>query len=251
MGKVNVGDKFGRFTVLEIGVKNPDSKAKKKVNCALCKCECGNLRYVEYRDLYDGRRQSCGCLKHDLLVERNFQKGTIALGTRFGKLQVIEDLGYRKQNYRDKQIRWWKCQCDCGNIIEVCGNNLRTGSTQSCGCVQSFGEEKLSEIFRNNDINFSKQYTFKDLLSPKGYSLRFDFAIFKNDKLYCLVEFDGRQHVEGPDGSWTKGSTLEQIKEYNNLKNEYCKVKNIKLIRFNYSEYSKLNKEYVINKIFS
>lgn len=43
MGKINVGDKFGRFTVLEIGVKNPNSKAKKKINCALCKCECGNL----------------------------------------------------------------------------------------------------------------------------------------------------------------------------------------------------------------
>lgn len=56
--------------------------------------------------------------------------------------------------------------------------------------------------------------------------------------------------MEGPDGLWTKGSTLEQIKEYDNLKNEYCKVKNIKLVRFNYSEYSKLNKEYVINKIF-
>ena len=44
---------------------------------------------------------------------------------------------------------------------------------------------------------------------------------------------------------------LIEFKEYDNLKNEYCKVKNIKLIRFNYSEYSKLNKEYVINKIFS
>ena len=31
----------------------------------------------------------------------------------------------------------WKCQCDCGNIIIVDSNNLRSGKTKSCGCQRN------------------------------------------------------------------------------------------------------------------
>lgn len=33
--------RFGRWTVLEIGIKNPNSQAKYPPNCALVKCDCG------------------------------------------------------------------------------------------------------------------------------------------------------------------------------------------------------------------
>lgn len=36
----------------------------------------------------------------------------------------------------------WECKCDCGNIMNVQGVNLRTGHTQSCGCLQ---KERASE----------------------------------------------------------------------------------------------------------
>ena len=29
---------------------------------------------------------------------------------------------------------YWRCQCDCGNIVDVLGVNLRHGRTHSCGC---------------------------------------------------------------------------------------------------------------------
>lgn len=58
-----IGKKIGRWTILEMGVHNPNSKAKKPVPMALCQCDCGTLRYKEYRDLYDYRSLSCGCLR--------------------------------------------------------------------------------------------------------------------------------------------------------------------------------------------
>ena len=52
-------------------------------------------------------------------------------GQRFGRLTVLERCGTTK---------WgsciWKCKCDCGNIVEVPGINLRDGRTNSCGCLR-------------------------------------------------------------------------------------------------------------------
>lgn len=51
-------------------------------------------------------------------------------GQKFGKLTIIE-YAYT-DNYR-RAI--WKCQCECGNIVEVRGDMLRNGNTKSCGCL--------------------------------------------------------------------------------------------------------------------
>lgn len=36
-----------------------------------------------------------------------------------------------------QRARMWRCKCDCGNMIIVDGRNLRSGHTQSCGCIRS------------------------------------------------------------------------------------------------------------------
>ena len=123
----------------------------------------------------------------------NEEKGRIEIGTQFGYLTMIKDLGYRKQNSRDKRVRWSLCRCICGNEIEVLNNNLKTGGTKSCGCINSFGEQKIIKILIDNKINFSTQYTFNELRGTRNGLLRFDFAIFDNDNnLIELIEFDGR-----------------------------------------------------------
>lgn len=51
------------------------------------------------------------------------------VGQRFNRLAVLEEAG------RDKHKNvLWKCKCDCGSEIIVCGGSLRRGLTQSCGC---------------------------------------------------------------------------------------------------------------------
>ena len=51
-------------------------------------------------------------------------------GQRFGLLVVIE----RTAN-KGKQPAWL-CKCDCGNECIVIGTHLKTGHSQSCGCLQ-------------------------------------------------------------------------------------------------------------------
>ena len=51
------------------------------------------------------------------------------VGQRFGKLTVIAQ-AESSPSGRSK----WLCRCDCGNESIVFGNNLRRGTTVSCGC---------------------------------------------------------------------------------------------------------------------
>ena len=64
------------------------------------------------------------------------------VGQRFGRLTVEARSGHNKH----KQVLW-KCVCDCGTILEVRGDSLRTGHTTSCGC---YCKEQVSKANRHN-----------------------------------------------------------------------------------------------------
>lgn len=51
-------------------------------------------------------------------------------GQRFGRLVVVRrsDRGYRGGTI-------WECRCDCGAVTHVYANHLKSGVTQSCGCL--------------------------------------------------------------------------------------------------------------------
>jgi len=52
-------------------------------------------------------------------------------GQRFGRLLVIEKSDQRNSSGNVK----WHCLCDCGNSALVTGSALKSGCTQSCGCL--------------------------------------------------------------------------------------------------------------------
>jgi len=56
----------------------------------------------------------------------------------------------------------------------------------------SKGEDKVAKLLSENGIQFKREFIFSDCKSLRGKSLRFDFAVFKNGKLVCLIEIDGR-----------------------------------------------------------
>jgi len=51
-------------------------------------------------------------------------------GQKFGRLTVIKAVGKNKRNNI-----CWLCECDCGNTVKVAGGHLRSGHTNSCGCL--------------------------------------------------------------------------------------------------------------------
>lgn len=64
--------------------------------------------------------------------------------------------------------------------------------TQSCGCLNSKGEEKITQILLKLNIIFYKEYQFIDCINPKtNTKLRFDFYL---PDYNCCIEYDGKQH---------------------------------------------------------
>lgn len=218
--KDETGKRYGYLTVLyRAGTKN---------GCAtwLCQCDCGNQVIVYGSTLRNGETTSCGCRKHE---SRN---GINEIGNRYGKLVVIEK-GLKPEN--NTHI-FWKCKCDCGNEIEVNGQNLRNGTTKSCGCLRmSSGETAIEILLKNNGIKYKSQFTFEDCVSEQNNLLRFDFAIFDTKgNLIELIEYNGKQHYE-PIEYFGGKKGFETLQKHDQIKSKYCKDNNIKLIVIPYT----------------
>ena len=121
-----------------------------------------------------------------------------------------------------------KVKCKTHNYIwDIMPLNLKKGRwCPICNLPKS--EIAIFDLLTNNGYNFQIQYQFEDLTSEIGNSLKFDFAIFNNNKeLMVLVESDGSSHRENRSvESFHYNTFLSDA-----LKEEYCIKNNIKLIR--------------------
>lgn len=54
-------------------------------------------------------------------------------GQRFNYLTVINYAGQRKGR------TYWRCRCECGNVIDVYSYSLKSGNTKACGCHKKDG----------------------------------------------------------------------------------------------------------------
>lgn len=116
----------------------------------------------------------------------------------------------------------------------------------SCGCMkQSHGEYLIETILKTNNIKYKKEYVFLDLLSPKNGYLRFDFAILDDqDNVKKLIEYDGETHSINYMGGWNTKEKIKYQQLCDTLKDNYCDIHNIPLIRVSY-----LNKSNELEKL--
>ena len=218
------GQQFGELKVLYRG-KNTNSGGAGWV----CLCSCGKPTWVAGDHLRRGRTRSCGHLLENNLV-----------GKKFGRLTVLEKTD---KTYFRNYI--YKCQCECGNIIEVRGGSLTTGSTKSCGCITSFGEMYTQKALTCLNLLYKRQYVFDELTKQTNKWYRYDFAIFHNDILLFVIEYDGIQHTDNKI-HWNE--TLEELQARDEIKTNFCKEKNIPLLRIDY-HYN--NEQKIKDKIIS
>ena len=234
-GKDLRGKKFERLTPLY-----PLEKRIKKFIVWHCKCDCGNECNVIGSHLVSGHTRSCGCLQKEQITKLGKSKFIDLSNQKFGKLTVIKKIGTYKSLTTTERDIIYLCKCDCGNEVNVKGNNLRCGHTQSCGCLGSKGEFKISQTLRGNNIKFEQQKTFETCRFPDTNALaRFDFYL---PEYNILIEFDGEQHFKYEIGlsTWNNKENFEKTQQRDIFKNQWCKNNNISLIRIPYTHYENI-----------
>lgn len=124
VGKHNlVGQRFGKWTVLELAENN---KSKSGHTRWLCRCDCGTERIVDGGHLVGKFSVSCGCSRKEKLMYKDLK------GKKFGRWTVLEYKGSDKN-----KNALWKCRCECGTEKIIRAHTLLSGNTLSCGCLKS------------------------------------------------------------------------------------------------------------------
>ena len=115
-----------------------------------------------------------------------------------------------------------------GDFPQTPNNHLKGVGCPTCS--SSKGEKKISKLLDDFGINYIKQKKFKDCKDKN--CLSFDFYLPNHN---IIIEYDGRQHFESFEifGGYEK---FLITKKHDEIKNEYCRNKNIKLIRISYKD---------------
>lgn len=109
-------------------------------------------------------------------------------------------------------------------------------------CKTSKGELKILKELERLNIDYDYQYVFDDCLSTKNKPLIFDFYL---PDLNMCIEYDGKQHYK-PIKHFGGEKAFKRRQEYDRIKNEYCRVNNIQLLRIRYDEFNEI--ENILNK---
>lgn len=148
-----------------------------------------------------------------------------------------------KEDYKGWSVKNLQILCPlCGKPFVTSYNSFVKHGGQycsECSKCKSKGEKSISVYLENNDILFITEYRFDDCKDK--YSLPFDFYL--PDFNIC-IEFHGIQHYEFVDYFGGK-NTFSRQKKHDDIKSNYCKNHNIKLITIPYWDF--LNIELILN----
>lgn len=210
--------------------KYTSSKNKIDVQCVYC----GKVFSMRSDSVMDGRGHT-PCVQK--LVKREPKRT---------QDQFIEDLKNANDTVEALGIytitnsrMWFKCKI-CGNKWNTLVKHVLYKDSGCPICNQSKGERIITNYLQRNNINFIPQYTFENCKDIK--CLPFDFYI--PSKNTC-IEYDGEQHFREVD--FFKYS-LEYIQRHDKIKNNYCSINNINIIRIPYTEFN--NIEQILNEFF-
>lgn len=202
------------------------------------KYSCGFIAYRNYENIRKSNYVCPHCNKKGYgrnteVIRRELQEITN------GEYSLLSE--YRTMNDKIKIIH-----NNCGNIYEVTPHNFIDGGNRCPFCNITKGERKILDILENNKLNYIYQYEFDDLLSNKGFPLKFDFAVFINNEV-ILIEYDGEFHYM----EVYEGHDFEGQKERDELKNQYCKKNNLRLIRIPYWEFDNINEILIKEELYA
>lgn len=154
----------------------------------------------------------------------------------------LEDAGSKIYPNQEKFRLGTFQNLNTGNVFTTVVTAVLSGN--SLGTKRSKGELKVEKILVSLNIPFKMEYSFPDFINK--YDKRnfpFDFYL---PSYTCCIEYDGEQHFKG----WKRDKeSLEVIRDRDSRKDKYCQENGIKLIRIPYTDFNKLDENYILKRL--
>lgn len=199
--------------------KNAKTKLKVKHE------KCGLIYKAAPHKLLNGRRCPV-CVFKDMGEKRSKPHNVFVEEVNETVGKEYEVLGEYKNNRTKILMKHIKC----GDEFYITPDSFLRGS--GCPkCKESWGEKEITKILKKYKILNIPQYKFDDCIYKD--KLRFDFALIKNNKVICLVEYQGIQHYEPVDIFGGEEIFLIQ-QEKDCIKRQYANNNKIPLIEIPY-----------------
>lgn len=174
--------------------------------------------------------------QHFSVFSNNYNEEFILYNAR----KCIENNGYNviiKSIDNSKYYRGrFNCICRCGREFTSPKFSLLSGDKIVCEyCAKSISkyERMVRDLLDNENIKYIAEYSYHDCRDIAA--LPFDFYV--NGK---LIEIDGEGHFKPCNFNQISHEdakkTFEITKHHDLIKNNYCKINNIPLLRLNYKE---------------
>ena len=224
------GNVYGELTVIEM-LYNYN-------NTHRTYCRCLAINGVEVIVRADALQSGATC---SIKGAGRTGKSMDITGQRFGLLLAIRPTNKRTSN--GSVI--WECLCDCGNITYVSLGQLIRGHTLSCGCRhKSKWEMFIGDFLQNLNVEFISQKRFPDCMNQKdSNTLPFDFYL---QSYNIVIEYDGEHHFQ-PINGWGGEEKFVITQQNDCIKNNYCNINNITLVRIPYTYTKDEIKKEIIN----
>lgn len=165
--------------------------------------------------------------------------GSRFIDTEIFKNEVNEMTGGEYKvlgEYKNARTKIMMKHNDCGFEWEITPDGFVTGS-RCPQCRESQGEQRIRLYLEENHIKYLRQYEFSDCKNIQP--LPFDFAILnEGNEVVLLIEYDGEFHYH----PIVSKQHLKYQKHNDTIKNNYCKNKNIPLLRIPYWELHNIEK---------
>lgn len=155
----------------------------------------------------------------------------------FGRLTVLEQTNdYVSPN--GMHYSMWVCRCECGNVINVLGSNLKTGHTKSCGC---YGKEKTSKL--------SKKYNkYSEKMVDEYGEYYIGWTTNTNKEFYVDAEYFNKIY----NYCWHEGKPTKNKKFSTLVTNEPKTRKHIKMhILLGFNFYDHIDKNELNNRKYN
>ena len=139
------------------------------------------------------------------------------IGQVFNRLTVISYVGKDKYNHHN-----WNCKCVCGNETVVQANNLKSGRTQSCGCLHIEKITKHGHTIKGKTSSTYNSYsnTIQRCIDPNNTHYR-DYG--GRGITVCDRWLDSFENFLEDMGERPKGHILFRININGNYSPENCR----------------------------